>query len=164
MRWNGNNAYLMPSTPAVIGRSDYARNAGDPSNIGLGWWQPQPSSNSDPYPRASAVTDTQWSSYCFPAGGHSDGVTCHNPCKMADITAASNTYMVGERYCWPDHYYDGLDPADDQGWTEGYDWDTDRWVSVPPMQDTPGLQNPYPFGSTMPSVATWRFAMVRCSR
>ncbi len=70
--------------------------------------------------------------------------------------------LIGERYCWPDHYYDGGDGlGDDQGWTEGYDYDVNRWVQLgdikqanpnnrgylQPTQDTPGYQDWQRFGS-----------------
>jgi hypothetical protein len=46
--------------------------------------------------------------------------------------------------------------GDDQGWMEGYDYDTNRWVQLGtpptsgyqmPLQDTPGYQNWLSFGS-----------------
>ena len=39
---------------------------------------------------------------------------------------ASNTYLIGERYLNPQCYYTGACSDDDQGWDQGFDWDTIR--------------------------------------
>ena len=49
---------------------------------------------------------------------------------MSDITdGASNTYLLGEEYMWPDHYADGTAGDDDQCWSVGYDYDVNRWTN-----------------------------------
>ena len=65
----------------------------------------------DPYATGDAMTEAQWNSTWYPAGVHPTGVIFrHSECKMADISdGVSNTYLIGERYCWPDHYFDGTD-------------------------------------------------------
>ena len=97
----------------------------------------------------------------------------------------SNTYMIGERYLCPDCYYTDSCCDNDQGWDEGYDWDTIRcsgngYVNsqypslppsqspstpglwVPPSQDRPGIQGCMSnFGQPMRPVSTWRSAMAR---
>ena len=101
------------------------------------------------------MTEAQWN----PNDVSPNGVVYQrSQCKMADITdGASNTFLIGERNCNPDWYYNGVDYADDQGWIEGYDWDTNRFVLdsltvtpssyLPPLQDTPGLSYGHGFGS-----------------
>ena len=79
------------------------------------------------------MTDAKWISKCYPTGVHPTGVIYrHGRSKMAEITdGASNTFLIGERYCWPDHYNDGVDGmGDDKAWIEGYDYDTNRWVQI----------------------------------
>ena len=39
---------------------------------------------------------------------------------------ASNTYLIGERYLNPDCYYTPGCCDNNQGWDEGYHWDTCR--------------------------------------
>ena len=113
----------------------------------------------------------------------------HSQCKIAEITdGTSNTFLLGERHCWPDHYTDGGDGlGDDQGWMEGYDYDNNRWVQLGspptsgyqvPRQDTPGYQDWLSFGSAhasgfgmalcdgsvhatpLPTRSTWRRSVV----
>jgi prepilin-type N-terminal cleavage/methylation domain-containing protein len=156
----------LPSKPTCIGRSDYAANSGDGSNDGMGpevkagspgnWYSIGDAMTGDDWMHGS--DPNQWDQNagtppCYPRGVHCTGVIFrHSQCTMADITdGASNTFLIGERYCFPDHYNDGLDWADDQGWIEGYDNDTTRWVQlgnyVVPKQDTPGLDDWDAFGS-----------------
>jgi len=114
---------------------------------------------------------------CYPAGVHCTGVMFrHSQCIMADITdGASNTFLLGERYCWPDHYDDGLDGlGDDQGWTEGYDYDTNRWVQFgditnpdPPSaaiwnrcRTNPAIRTGCVSAAPTPTASAWRSVMI----
>ena len=157
---NGTNFNVFPTHPPVIGRSDYAASSGDAPIDAV---NPQigTASGGDFYATGDGMSDALWLSTWYSAypGFHPNGVIFRrSQCTMADISdGASNTYLIGERYCWPDHYYDGADYADDQGWLQGYDYDTDRWVQLgalsdpnsflPPMQDTPGYDDGRRFGS-----------------
>jgi prepilin-type N-terminal cleavage/methylation domain-containing protein/prepilin-type processing-associated H-X9-DG protein len=139
--------YLFPARPAVMGRSDYAGNGGDLCGGGA--------TIPNTYATADGMTENDWN----PAGVRPNGVIYQrSQCAMADITdGASNTFLIGERNCDPDCYYNGVDYADDQGWIEGYDWDTNRFVLdsltvapgsyLPPLQDTPGYSYGHGFGS-----------------
>ena len=65
-------------------------------------------------------------------------------CRLADISdGTSETYLVGEKYLDPDHYYNGLDGGDDQCWDEGYDFDVNRWTCIgeEPAPDQPGVES-----------------------
>ena len=53
----------------------------------------------------------------------------HSTVKMADITdGASNTFLCGEKYIDPDWYFTGQDCGDDQCWTQGWDYDGNRYT------------------------------------
>jgi hypothetical protein len=68
--------------------------------------------------------------------------------KAAMITdGLSNTIFCGEKYLDPDHYFNGADMADNEGSYVGMDNDVNRDTFTPPMQDTPGYENDYIFGS-----------------
>ena len=59
---------------------------------------------------------------------------------MATIKdGAANTYLIGERFLCPDCYWIGTCCDNDQGWDQGYDYDTIRGTALAPSQDRPGL-------------------------
>jgi len=72
----------------------------------------------------------------------------------------SNTYMFGEKNLNPDHYVSGRAGNDDQSMYNGHDQDNLRTTYVDedgrspylPIQDTPGLEATYSFGSAHSSV------------
>ena len=157
---NGTNFVQLPSRPSLIGRSDYAGSSGAAPIDAV---NPQVSAGGSPnfYSTGDAMSDVDWLSnwYASYPGFHPNGVIFRrSQCTIADITdGTTNTYLIGERYAWPDHYTDGSDfMGDDQGWIQGYDYDTNRWVQLGtpptsgyllPMQDTPGYSNYQSFGS-----------------
>ena len=165
---NGTNFNLFPTRPTLIGRSDYAANSGDGPTHGVGATVGS-GGNGTPYSTGDGMTDSAWVTMCYPKDTvtniqlHCTGVIYrHSECTMAFITdGASNTYLIGEKYLTPDSYTNGNDIGDDQGWMEGYDYDTNRWVQVGditdsdptkrgyllPMQDTPGYVDWLRFGS-----------------
>jgi prepilin-type processing-associated H-X9-DG protein len=75
------------------------------------------------------------------AGNASTGVIFRaSQLSMAAIKdGASYTYLIGERYLNIDCYNVGTCCDNDQGWDQGYDWDTDRWTANPPSQDRAGV-------------------------
>ena len=123
---------LVPTTPTQVARTDYAANAGDEKND----FQTGPDS-------LAAAANYAW------AFDKLTGVVFQRSMvRLKDIgDGASNTFMVGERYINPDDYETGIDPADDQNTFVGYNHDTLRWSTEPPMQDRPGLGSRYAWGS-----------------
>jgi len=132
--------------------ADYAANAGSVINT----WFPPPSSWSD----AANPNSSGWLSKADLKLVNGI-VTQRSQIRMADITdGASNTYLVGEKYICPDHYFTGLDGGDDQSAYHGDSDDQCRWTGQdtattiatnPPLPDTPGMLNSYIFGSAHPS-------------
>ena len=100
------------------------------------------------------MSDAAWASKGGCEGTVTGVIYRRSMCKLAWISdGTSNTYLLGERYCDPDYYTNG-DPSlwyDDQGWVEGYDFDTNRWTSndanCKPQQDRAGYNNGNAFGS-----------------
>jgi prepilin-type N-terminal cleavage/methylation domain-containing protein len=149
---NGTNYTNMTGArPASLAHGDYAANGGDGGG-----------SNGDggPSSYAQGMTPSFWPGYI---GGETyTGVTQpYGLVRASNIrNGMSNMLMAGERYLDTDNYYNGNDPADDQGWNIGYDYDVNRWggPNYPPAQDMAGYENPQNFGSAHPS----GFAMVLC--
>ncbi|MFW5693202.1 MAG: DUF1559 domain-containing protein, partial [Thermoguttaceae bacterium] len=73
----------------------------------------------------------------------------------------SNTYLLGERYINVDRYFDGEGGGNDQGWDQGYDYDTFRWTRNTdlhaPRQDQAGPSYTRAFGSAHPGVFQMAF-------
>jgi prepilin-type N-terminal cleavage/methylation domain-containing protein len=61
----------------------------------------------------------------------------------------SNTYLLGEKYCNPDEYINGQDPADNEHMYAGHNPDTLRWAGRPD-QDIRGMRAGQSFGSAHP--------------
>jgi prepilin-type N-terminal cleavage/methylation domain-containing protein len=131
--------------PRLIGRSDYAANAG--SNMNL--WVEGPTSLSD-------AQDFDWAGQ--PGTQYSKveralGVIfCASELPLSAITdGTAKTYMIGERYLDPD-CYDTNDCCDnDQGWDMGYDYDVNRGTGEAPGRDTAGVGGcSVAFGSAHP--------------
>ena len=88
----------------------------------------------------------------------------------------SKTYLIGEKYLQPELYTTGNDPGDNENAFTGLNWDNARSTSVagapcpqpgspgypypcmPPVQDTPGYNNYWIFGS----IHAGTFLMVFC--
>ena len=140
-----NHSYYGCDKPEVLGRGDYAGNMGSVAYTGGG----SPSSLSD----GDAMSEDQWdSSY----GTTRFNGVCHrrSVVTMGMIRdGSSNTYLVGERYLNPDHYYSGQDATDDQNLYVGHDRDVLRHTCERPMQDRSGYGGQLMFGS--PHAGGW---------
>ena len=87
----------------------------------------------------------------------------NDPCKPKNITdGMSNTMVIGEKRLFADKY-DGGDPFDDIGWTDGWDPDIVRYTGYVPGPDIiePSVEPEgygFNFGSAHPSVFNIVFA------
>jgi prepilin-type N-terminal cleavage/methylation domain-containing protein/prepilin-type processing-associated H-X9-DG protein len=147
--------------PDTMGRTDYAGNGGNfPENPHCCSKGPESYSASYSFP---------WSTQ--PGYDGRGAAIYYKPLKENEfVDGLSNTYLIGERYCNPDHYRTGLTSGDDQGWDQGYDYDTFRWASrerpcdsnnnfvvndaareFQPLRDRNGYDNYYAFGSAHPA-------------
>ncbi len=146
--------YLNATKPPAIGRSDYAACGGDMANPTGSVAGPGSLSEGD------GMTEDQWNGW---PGTHNDAtgvIYRRSQIQVAHIRdGTSNTYLLGERYLNPDNYFHGVACADDQGWDQGYDYDTNRWTypgeAFRPRRDTPGYNSnngcDVNFGSAHPS-------------
>jgi hypothetical protein len=83
----------------------------------------------------------------------------HSQCPIALIRdGTSNTYLLGERFVSTDDYHTGNCWGDDQGWDLGYDFDSIRWTTRPPLRDKEDCGLDQPFGSAHASA----FQMAMC--
>ncbi len=154
---------LLPGTPTMVayncsspitghGSTCYAANLGD-TNWVVNWTCPQ---STDP----TTIANFQWPN-TGPTGYNITGISyVRSHVTMAMITdGASNTYLLGEKSVDPDHYLDGWDGGDDWTMYTGQQDDIVRSVGwpdntfatgyypLPPLQDTPGLNDYSGFGS-----------------
>jgi prepilin-type N-terminal cleavage/methylation domain-containing protein len=155
-------AYINIAEPTpVIGRSDYAANSGEGGG--------DPGQGASSYAQGDSMSDVQWEqTWGFYPTPYTGVIYRRSMVKMAQIKhGASLTYLIGERYLDPDDWLNGVECANDQGWDEGYDYDTDRWTgsngaviaATNPMRDTPGVGGcDMNFGSAHPD----SFSMVMC--
>jgi hypothetical protein len=74
------------------------------------------------------------------------------------IDGTSHTYMVGEKYLNPLGYEDGSELGDNESMYTGFNNDSIRKTSIPPLQDTPGLAEYDGFGSAHAGI----FYMTNC--
>jgi len=121
----------------VIGRTDYAINAGDTL---------PGTPNKGPSTIAAGMAQTDWG----PAANLNGISYLRSQVQPAQVLdGISYTYLIGERYVNPDGMFSGAPADDDQGWNQGWDWDTIRWAneSWVPRRDRPGYNNVYIFGS-----------------
>jgi len=125
--------YVQPSNMA---RSDYGANAG---SQGFNEVDAGPTTLAEGDQPGYPWTDTSVFSGIF--------FLRSNVTLQSVTRGASNTFMVGERYCNFDHYYDGLDYGDNESMYVGFDNDVYRVTFVPPERDASGFKDGLPFGS-----------------
>lgn len=131
--------------PPVMGRSDYAACGGDMANAGSG-------SPAQSLAQGDGWSEDRWNQM---AGTHNDAtgvIYRRSAIQVAHIRdGTSNTYLLGERYISPLWYFSISGAGDDQGWDQGYDWDTMRWTDKAPRRDRDGYTGLREFGSAHPT-------------
>jgi prepilin-type N-terminal cleavage/methylation domain-containing protein len=134
--WNPKNSNVT----ATVARSDYAANAGD------SWIGGEPNLI---IPTLTNYIDA--ATFNWPTNQYYTGVNYfRSKVAVADITdGVSNTYMVGEKFLDPDLYGTGEGNADNSSMFQGFDRDVNRWAGpdCPPLQDVPGIDFQFNFGS-----------------
>ncbi len=152
----------------IIGRCDYAANSGSTyANVQPGAPNSGYSLNFD-WSQMDGTVNSDMTKGYMPATGV---IYRASECSMAMIKdGAANTYLIGERYLCIDCYNTDVCCDNDQGWDQGYDYDSNRgtgygYVKVsdlpsnggsasfnPPSQDRPGLSGCMTnFGSAHPA-------------
>ncbi len=157
------DTYFNIDRPSVIGRSDYAACSGD-GNPDAHWKGPSTLAEGD------SMSEAQWQEQTGTSDDATGVIFRRSKTRFAHILdGASSTYLLGERFLSPDHYEDGGECANDQGWDLGYDYDVNRWTryvpnSMPPIKDTPMQDVPgYTGCMTIFGSAHWgKFHMVLC--
>jgi prepilin-type N-terminal cleavage/methylation domain-containing protein/prepilin-type processing-associated H-X9-DG protein len=126
--------------PPWLARTDYAANSGSQNNDEFFGGPPSLAAGDDP---SFSWPDTSWLT----------GVSFQrSQIGFKDITnGTSNTYMVGEKYLNPDHYFTGTDPSDNENMYVGYNNDVFRCGHSVPLKDLKGLTDTLRFGSMHPS-------------
>lgn len=116
------SSYFNIDKPSIIGRSDYAANSGD-GNTNTYWKGPGTLAQGD------NMSEADWEKQAGTSDDATGVIFRRSMCRFAHITdGESCTYLLGEKYIDPDHYYDGTDCDNDQGWDLGYDYDINRWT------------------------------------
>ena len=140
----------FPNPASVIGRSDYAGNAGsvfvDPGSL------PSPGANigssNGPYNQSwnwAGVVGTLSSA----SSAACTGVICRaTPVASAQVRDAY-TYLIGERFIPMSEYNQSPSsvscPGNDAGWDSGYDYNTVRWTGANyPNHASLGSATPFP--------------------
>lgn len=132
------------STRCLVARSDYQANSG---SIGVG---------ETGGPATYESIETDW----VPPynANNQNGITfAQSKIRMGQITdGTSSTYCIGEKYLDPTKYTNGQSAADDQNIFLGHDRDVNGYAfhdpdnpnnSLPPLQDRPGVDLNWNFGS-----------------
>ena len=155
----GSNSFKNAELPSdgsggkLVARTDYAACGGDVHSGGRAPW-PLELGDAPDYP---------WrTEYWIEPTGISYVRSEVQPGQVTD--GLSHTYLVGEKYLNPDHYFSGKSPCDDQGWSQGCDdhyrytgddggvIDPDFGTGRTPLQDRAGVVNCAVFGSAHPAM------------
>lgn len=130
------SGYANVDRPSVLGRNDYAANAGSlfPGQL---WEGPAQRGTLMPPPPDSSNFAT-YSTTRGPEILRGNGVIlAMSEVRMAQITdGASQSLLVGEKHIPEGEYDTATAPGNDQGWDLGFDFDVNRWTKHAPLSDS----------------------------
>ena len=141
----GSGQYNCGAVTAMI-HVDYAGNGGDLKYV-------DSTQTNQPSSYSQGDTTSFWKSIPYNTG------VCLQHCQLAlaKITdGPSNTYLLCEKYLAPDYYENGEDYGDNENAYTGLNWDNCRGcidsnnAFQAPLQDTPGHEDYWNFGSAHP--------------
>jgi prepilin-type N-terminal cleavage/methylation domain-containing protein len=134
--------YNMTAVSPTFARSDYAGCAGDANMDEVDGGPSSYAQGDDPnYWLGRASIDSQFTGVFYP----------HSAMKTRDISKGlTNQILLGEKYLNPNNYTTGADPSDNECYFVGMDNDIARCTFSTPIQDKPGLQDTFRFGSAHP--------------
>jgi prepilin-type N-terminal cleavage/methylation domain-containing protein len=147
--------------PTTTTRSDYAANGGDvftdPSSpVSPSFWSSASPNNAAGPSSVSEVENLNTGqmmpnariTFATIAGSATGIFFVGSTTKVADIVdGTSSTYLIGEKYVWPDNYLTGIDGGDNEAALGGENEDISRWTAYIPQPDTPGAALRLLFGS-----------------
>lgn len=167
--WTQSWTFVGTSTPAAVGRADYAANGGSvyhqtgelASGPATPPWSSAPaggSPNAGPADLAKGSDAAAQAHFRRFATATTGVVHCGSALKMSQVQdGASKTLLAGEKYLASSAYADGSDGGDNEAALMGMGRDIVRWSRDPanapllPRQDRPSDQHADAFGSPHPA-------------
>jgi prepilin-type N-terminal cleavage/methylation domain-containing protein/prepilin-type processing-associated H-X9-DG protein len=123
--------YNAAPTPPLLAHSDYAACASD-----LKHFEPE---GDGPPDLKTGDDPTFWRSGSYKTSIFTGVIFLRSQTKIRDIThGTGNTYLIGEKYVNPTHYYTGDEEGDDEAMLIGMDACISRCTALPPLRDTSG--------------------------
>jgi prepilin-type N-terminal cleavage/methylation domain-containing protein/prepilin-type processing-associated H-X9-DG protein len=141
-RFANNSAINTPEERDLVGRSDYAANAGDHA---IGGGVSGPGSLLTPamvYPWF-VISETGLFDEDSDSDREPDGMLTGISFQRSEVSVqhiedgTSHTYLVGEKFLIIDNYETGYDTGDNETWCTGHNNDNLRTTAAPPRQDEP---------------------------
>src|SRR5262249_19486054 len=111
------------------------------------------------FPGPSSLAEGDDPNYPWPSTDGLTGVIFQrSELTLTDIPRGiSQTYLLGEKYLNPDHYFTGKDAADNKNLYTGFNNDNYRSTSSPLQRDRPGYSDSFSFGSAHRAGANMAF-------